>query len=713
MAKISSYALDVVVDGNDRWIGSDVSDSLATMNFTPDNLSLYYIRNGFVEPSRAGLIYTFKSYPTTDIKGLFNLREETVNTIALDNTLTEIVISKRDNNRTDLEALVRYMVGHDIKIINPERTNEQNYAIYTINTITEFNTDYLALELTFVTGSAGAELTIDSTVSISSVGGTGSGGGTTGQRIFTGTGAPADSLGNNGDFYVDTATTTWYGPKAGTWPAGVSLIGPMGSIGLHGDSLDLTVDDERTQGNGYLLTITQTEYDDNNNPTTTTPVNRLNIIGPQGPQGDHGAEVLTGPGNPTVTDGVSGDTWINTTTWDLFTRSAGVWTMVGNIRGGNGADGDSVTNATVTNGQLTITLRSGTTFGPFNVRGADGAPGPQGVQGIYNIEIYQRAATEPDTPTGGTLRNGAITTPPTGWSLDVVGTTGTEQLWESVFLYDPANPTAAVIWSAPFQAGSQGPTGPPGPPGTAGTVVVANPGGTGDPLRTVTIGGTVYTIPAGGSNPQVGRLTTTRTLVASFSVPTGNGAADGIVNLLPTWTVAADATVTNATVTGPGIVNPINVVSGTAINLPSQNLAVGTHTWTLTLSGTDDEHMAETETATGSIRITAPVRTQDFARGGFGPATLRSITTFSTSTEVRPNMLDIDSTGTASSSNFYWVLVDRDVTVNVIEDAAGPITFDAVQTVTIGDDVYNGYKSSQTEFDFGGDDSITLTLRYN
>jgi hypothetical protein len=49
--------------------------------------------------------------------------------------------------------------------------------------------------------------------------------------VLNGTGAPAQSLGNNGDFYLDTAADVLYGPKAnGTWPAsGTSLVGNPGT----------------------------------------------------------------------------------------------------------------------------------------------------------------------------------------------------------------------------------------------------------------------------------------------------------------------------------------------------------------------------------------------------------------------------------------------------------------------------------------------------
>lgn len=57
--------------------------------------------------------------------------------------------------------------------------------------------------------------------------------GTDGKTILSGTVAPDNSLGSDGDFYIDTTTSTIYGPKAsGTWPAGVSLVGPPGSSGV-------------------------------------------------------------------------------------------------------------------------------------------------------------------------------------------------------------------------------------------------------------------------------------------------------------------------------------------------------------------------------------------------------------------------------------------------------------------------------------------------
>ncbi len=50
--------------------------------------------------------------------------------------------------------------------------------------------------------------------------------GANGNTILNGTSAPSSTVGNDGDFYIDTATMTLYGPKSsGVWPSGVSLSG--------------------------------------------------------------------------------------------------------------------------------------------------------------------------------------------------------------------------------------------------------------------------------------------------------------------------------------------------------------------------------------------------------------------------------------------------------------------------------------------------------
>jgi hypothetical protein len=57
-----------------------------------------------------------------------------------------------------------------------------------------------------------------------------------GNTIWNGVTDPASTLGVSGDMFINTVTKTFFGPKNadGTWPAGVSMIGPMGPIGAQG-----------------------------------------------------------------------------------------------------------------------------------------------------------------------------------------------------------------------------------------------------------------------------------------------------------------------------------------------------------------------------------------------------------------------------------------------------------------------------------------------
>ena len=59
--------------------------------------------------------------------------------------------------------------------------------------------------------------------------------GTNGTAVLNGNTNPTAGTGVNGDFYINTASNTLFGPKAnGTWPAGVSLVGPTGATGATG-----------------------------------------------------------------------------------------------------------------------------------------------------------------------------------------------------------------------------------------------------------------------------------------------------------------------------------------------------------------------------------------------------------------------------------------------------------------------------------------------
>lgn len=56
-----------------------------------------------------------------------------------------------------------------------------------------------------------------------------------GSSVLNGTGAPSASLGEDGEFYIDTSAWNIYGPKtSGAWGSATSLIGPAGPTGPTG-----------------------------------------------------------------------------------------------------------------------------------------------------------------------------------------------------------------------------------------------------------------------------------------------------------------------------------------------------------------------------------------------------------------------------------------------------------------------------------------------
>ena len=112
--------------------------------------------------------------------------------------------------------------------------------------------------------------------------------GTDGRTILSGSGAPTiEGEGEDGDFYLDTATSTLYGPKNVTWPAGVSLIGPAGADGDDGlDGADgrtilsgaVDPTNEGEDGDFYINTATTTLF----GPKATTWPAGVSLVGPAG-----------------------------------------------------------------------------------------------------------------------------------------------------------------------------------------------------------------------------------------------------------------------------------------------------------------------------------------------------------------------------------------------------------------------------------------------
>ena len=182
--------------------------------------------------------------------------------------------------------------------------------------------------------------------------------GADGKTILNGIVAPLNTQGVLGDFYLNTANNTLYGPKTVTgWGSGTPLVGPQGLTGATGPQgpagptgLTGPVGPQGNTGatgpagaagsNG--LSAYQIWLANGNNGTEAQylaslvgpagpqgPTGPQGVVGPtgsSGPAGANGSAVLNGITNPTSLIGSNGDFYINTNSNTLFgPKSGGVW----------------------------------------------------------------------------------------------------------------------------------------------------------------------------------------------------------------------------------------------------------------------------------------------------------------------------------------------------------------------------------------------------
>jgi Collagen triple helix repeat (20 copies) len=110
--------------------------------------------------------------------------------------------------------------------------------------------------------------------------------GTDGKTVRSGSGVPSNGLGVDGDFYVNIAANTIYGPKtAGAWGASTSLVGPAGATGPQGP-IGVTGPAGNTGAQGAV-----------------GPQGPIGITGPTGATGPQGQAGPQGPVGPPGSDG--------------------------------------------------------------------------------------------------------------------------------------------------------------------------------------------------------------------------------------------------------------------------------------------------------------------------------------------------------------------------------------------------------------------------
>ena len=193
--------------------------------------------------------------------------------------------------------------------------------------------------------------------------------GAAGVNLFSGNGLPPATLvGNAGDSYLDLVTGNVYAWTGSAWdtvtPVG-KLVGVTGATGVTGS----TGATGSTGPTGPTGATGPTGVTGDVGPTG--PQGPQGIQGVQGIQGNAGFNVLQGSGAPSSGTGNVGDTYINTTNGDIYSKTgATTWTVTGGLAGPIGATGP--TGATGSTGATGATGSGGidTYSSAFNTSGS-------------------------------------------------------------------------------------------------------------------------------------------------------------------------------------------------------------------------------------------------------------------------------------------------------------------------------------------------------
>ena len=205
---------------------------------------------------------------------------------------------------------------------------------------------------------------------------------------------------------VDTYTITYTNGDTFEFTVTNGAKGDTGDKGQDGTTPVITINDDGywcVNGVSTNVLAKGTDGDDGETPTISIDANGYWVINGEtsqvkaeainGTNGKDGATWLTGTTDPTATQGVDGDLYLNTTTCDVFKKQDGSWgTVLVNLKGSTGATGNGIssievdaTNTDATKTVLKITFTNGTEKLIDIANGTNGSSGKDGVS-ITKVE---------------------------------------------------------------------------------------------------------------------------------------------------------------------------------------------------------------------------------------------------------------------------------------------------------------------------------------
>lgn len=184
--------------------------------------------------------------------------------------------------------------------------------------------------------------------------------GTPGTVMRNGTGAPSNSLGINGDYYFDGSTGNVYLKSSGAYSVVANIRGPAGSAGANGTNGNVMRNGSGAPSNSlgangdyYLDTV----FGDLYFRTAGTYSVVANIV--VGTPGTPGAAWDVGTGVPSNGSGQDGDLYLDGANGDVYLKTAGSYSVVANIKGLTGSAGPTGAGYTATSTTSLVTAGSG------------------------------------------------------------------------------------------------------------------------------------------------------------------------------------------------------------------------------------------------------------------------------------------------------------------------------------------------------------------
>ena len=228
-------------------------------------------------------------------------------------------------------------------------------------------------------------------VTVSSVGTVGPRGGA-GTYVLSGNGAPASSLGADGDHYLDQTGFHLYVKSDGAWGDQGAYGGAQGPAGT---ITSVTASTSAVAAGG---TPTVEVAAGGSNEAKTLAFAFGAVTGADGKTWTSSSSGGSG--------GSAGDFHFNTTTEEISKNSSGTWSVIADVSGTNGTNGlgfkASGTGYTSSTGVVAFASDDGLGFSTSDLRGADGADGADGTDGTDGAD----GTDGTDGTNGKTILNG-------------------------------------------------------------------------------------------------------------------------------------------------------------------------------------------------------------------------------------------------------------------------------------------------------------------